>query len=1077
MYGQDRYVLGEILQAYEEGYHQSLRDAFSVLGHQSNDTVIQRVKAGMLIDLQDPTLDTITTNDWTRYYYEHHDQIQYYPEWGAFLRNDLEIPNLPYAILDNYNEPSALISKARSIYNSINAKSLKKIVPTIESLSLPEIIYAKRILIDCLELLADSHSCEKMVPAYAAISAKLMTINDQYLHQKIDQIIREKLCSPKVHKSLLLHISHYKGESPIYSTLSEQLEIYRNSQFISHIKEQIYSQELNISSSYFDHKVDYYGKLLTALDLGNTIDEDEIIYLLFESESSKALYYLVSRWFIYAKAKHPRATELMDMVTSFIDSNIQINTPYGKAYKCNKNTIDLVAQKSILAFWINNYQNYEWNEDVNKFVNKNILKKDRRELVQLYKNLNGDNSEFALKSYWKLVHSDPILLAEVDKIYSKKLLNYNRNLPSRKYKYLLQLARLVHYCKTTGFEYRIDDTLKPLLSGLEEARSISDIIDLENRIIDNLNINNITAFEIWSIVNSGKEHVRYSATRISNIFYKNNLNRVIESGRHFNLFLKKSNLFKKFGDHGSSKYYLNKIADNITIHTKHLKYLRNEILDEDILSSIEYLINYNKKNAPTKNTIDFNDFIKSPSSVNSDEVRYINKANKHSLNKMISVFESKYSARDQFTILEWVQIHTPKELLPFIVSLKSREYSVEGDDNVEIAVKEFANQILSAYINKGNLLVKNWPKEYIQVFQEIFEKDLAKVNNSEEVSIETINDIIKSKFYTSGTRSVILNALPKVKPARNITACVLPSQLSLQELQNLLPKIKSKNALDYLLKITDVENNDELVSFLITHIGDKGISIAGRFFNGLFKKQWFTDYIDSPTTSVDLKIKVQWVLTNYWENENGLSSFEEEQTVLNIIKIELAGKSLKERLELILGSFVDNEVKLQTIKKIIHQIDYESISLVLDYYDQIIEIGGLELFKFITDDFGIPLIDLSDRVIIKQLSKDLKELSEEELYFKYLNKIGVYLKDSDDQLNINKAYSILTEDLVRPFVGTGGAVRDIYVFGTIKLLEKEFNKTLGFHPKLNESQSFYKYTSKKRAVAWAEELSSLMPSN
>ena len=116
-------------------------------------------------------------------------------------------------------------------------------------------------------------------------------------------------------------------------------------------------------------------------------------------------------------------------------------------------------------------------------------------------------------------------------------------------------------------------------------------------------------------------------------------------------------------------------------------------------------------------------------------------------------------------------------------------------------------------------------------------------------------------------------------------------------------------------------------------------------------------------------------------------------------------------------------------------------------------------------------------IIINQFSKDLKELSEEELYFKYLNNIGVYLKDNDDQLNISKAYSILTEDLVRPFVGTGGAVRDIYVFGTIKLLEKEFNKTLGFHPKLNESQSFYKYTSKKRAVAWAEELSNLMPSN
>jgi len=77
----------------------------------------------------------------------------------------------------------------------------------------------------------------------------------------------------------------------------------------------------------------------------------------------------------------------------------------------------------------------------------------------------------------------------------------------------------------------------------------------------------------------------------------------------------------------------------------------------------------------------------------------------------------------------------------------------------------------------------------------------------------------------------------------------------------------------------------------------------------------------------------------------------------------------------------------------------------------------------------------------------------------------------------NKAYKIITEDLVRPFVGSGGSVRDIYVFGTIKLLEMEFGKDLGFHPKLNESQSFYKYTSKKRAQAWAEELSDLVRSD
>jgi len=441
-------------------------------------------------------------------------------------------------------------------------------------------------------------------------------------------------------------------------------------------------------------------------------------------------------------------------------------------------------------------------------------------------------------------------------------------------------------------------------------------------------------------------------------------------------------------------------------------------------------------------------------SIGSSELRYIKATSKHFTNKYITYFENKYSSKQKFRALEWVSVHMPKELLPFIVSLQSEDYLITSSQDIDVHVEEFANQIISNYAI--NIFEKEevWPKEYYNVFKNIFQRNVKELKNAEDVTIEAINDIVMSSFYSPGLRPLIIKALGQVKPARNVT----------------------RNALNYLLKITDIQGNDEIMSFLIGHIKERGVEQAGRFFNSLFKKQWFTSYINDNNTSAELKTEIQWLLTNYWETEEGLSAFEEEQTVLNIIKIELAGKPLSDKMDLILESFVDNEIKRQTIKKIVHELDYNSIALMLDYYDQVVELGGLELYNFIPNDFGIPIEDISDRTAMQQLSYDLRNTPQKQIYIKYLSKIGVDLMDHNGHLDTPKAYNIITQDLVRPFVGTGGSVRDIYVFGTIKLLEFEFNRTLGFHPKLNESQSFYKYTSKKRAIAWAEELSSLLSS-
>ena len=91
----------------------------------------------------------------------------------------------------------------------------------------------------------------------------------------------------------------------------------------------------------------------------------------------------------------------------------------------------------------------------------------------------------------------------------------------------------------------------------------------------------------------------------------------------------------------------------------------------------------------------------------------------------------------------------------------------------------------------------------------------------------------------------------------------------------------------------------------------------------------------------------------------------------------------------------------------------------------------------------------------------------------YLEAFGLDFQDEKGGLDYVKIDELLSYDIVHPFVNGGGAQRDFCVFGLIKLLEFEFQTTLGFHEKLNENQVFYAFSASKRAEAWRAYLETL----
>lgn len=127
-------------------------------------------------------------------------------------------------------------------------------------------------------------------------------------------------------------------------------------------------------------------------------------------------------------------------------------------------------------------------------------------------------------------------------------------------------------------------------------------------------------------------------------------------------------------------------------------------------------------------------------------------------------------------------------------------------------------------------------------------------------------------------------------------------------------------------------------------------------------------------------------------------------------------------------------------------------------------------WRFIEDDFGIPVENISDQAVRKEFMTLYYSKNEYELYDYYLSKITTKYKNKDGTFNYDYIYEILKYDFVTAFVGGGGGRREKECYPIIKLLEIKFETTLGFPKRLCNSFGSYGCSADDRAMAWIDFL-------
>jgi hypothetical protein len=214
------------------------------------------------------------------------------------------------------------------------------------------------------------------------------------------------------------------------------------------------------------------------------------------------------------------------------------------------------ATLNVLCYFAANYSQFKWNDKKGIFENpgiKNIPIHNEKKLFEL---LYSKNDYIAMDAFIKLTECDPIKVKELADEYDLLSARTNYSIPLFPLRFLIQLTKLTEYCRINNIDYIGNHILLYNISKLKTHLTFKERRTIEEYLIQNLTLDEITALEYWSLIYSQSQSLSYSAARILDIFYSKNWNYLISNKKQLDFYLKKADMFKKLGINGCCNNYL-----------------------------------------------------------------------------------------------------------------------------------------------------------------------------------------------------------------------------------------------------------------------------------------------------------------------------------------------------------------------------------------------------------------------------------------------------------------------------------------------------------------------------------------
>ncbi len=350
---------------------------------------------------------------------------------------------------------------------------------------------------------------------------------------------------------------------------------------------------------------------------------------------------------------------------------------------------------------------------------------------------------------------------------------------------------------------------------------------------------------------------------------------------------------------------------------------------------------------------------------------------------------------------------------------------------------------------------------------ESIESRLRRLQADGSFSIADVNIIVSSSAFNDTYKSLVIKLLKKITPLSTLRNFKLKSWLKSSRDLTVFEDLEiGPKDLDDVVRLFEIDNETPMWSFIASHSTRYTVAEMGAFWNSMFKVAWFNDLLYSNALKTPQRDTIIAALRRHLTpTDEVLSEFEEQTTLLHIAELENVGRKLAEKLEATFTLDAPEPMKAVVQSAILARLSYEDIGTAARYaYRFSKREDGTAPMSFLTVDFGIPFFNF-DKDTWAQFIDNHDKMSKKDFYMFYLKQFGVPFQTMDGRLDYQKIFEILRFEAVQPFTG-GGAPRDFFTFGIIKLLEIEFQTRLGFHDKLNENQTFYIFNTAKRAAEW-----------
>ncbi|MFK7771396.1 MAG: hypothetical protein AB8F94_04620 [Saprospiraceae bacterium] len=868
-----------------------------------------------------------------------------------------------------------------------------------------------------------------------------------------------------------------------FANLLDSLETMENIRYMG------YEKIFHFNRFIFPHDVDYFGRIVSLTNDYPWMKKNAI-HDLMKTENNRAYLYLAADFFknhlASSKNEIPPILSKKEYEDFFIGSNQLIINVLGddKKYKNIFEEIkssglhDETLKRNFLLYWLTHNEDFEWNQSYSLYINKHETLEKTENLEKHFRRLVSTNDEAAMESFQQITIGAPAEVMTLSNKYRQLLRTYNKTLPNIRHLYLEQLATLTDFCRNNDIDYEPSLRLRQKLEQLRNDISASERYDLENRIINSLEIQEITAVEYYACLFENNNNFTFSIGRILDYFYSQHWEVVVQNDTQLRLYLKKAALYKRIGTIGSCNAYLNKLESNSKELNKRLNDLLKVEPDDDIIFLIEFL---SPKEEEITNT-DLKEFIDNPIDFSKNDIRVLPLASNEDFQAIINQMKDETDVKVLKKYLEYLRANPVIRATPIYFQLIDNQTFITKKYNLPVNLCDVMIPIIEKAFNhqykpeentkpfatdKWRTLWKTDGKNFENWVDLFFEQKLKQLDFADKLKINIINDVFTAEDFKPKYKATCLAALSKVQPLRDIKKLKTPEKLSVKtDLKYFEDFYFTYKDLDNIPRLFEVDDPTMMFDYLVKRTSEFNETEMGNFWNDIFSQNWFLEFLNSnPDRITEIK-NIKTILVNYLEVSDVISESEEKITYLHISQIESIGKDLVSKLEESIQSQKEETTKALIQQSILARADYEDIGKVVNIIDQLSEGQNFNPNLFLQKDFGLPIFNVEDEKIRKEIIANHSKMREYDFYEYYLKEFGVDFLTKKGKLDFEKIYDLLQYEIVTPFVGGGGSHRDQFTYGLIKLLELHFKTQLNFHKKLNENQTFYSFTSTKRANAW-----------